>query len=78
MDVAVAGGNELVVLGAFGCGIFDKNPEVVARVSKEVVAKYADCFEVIEFAIYCSPRDEQNYESLLQKEFRENMLLGLL
>lgn len=61
MEVAVAGGNEVVVLGAFGCGAFENNPEVVARASKEVVSKYADCFEVIEFAIYCSPRDEQNY-----------------
>lgn len=62
MEVAVAGGNEVVVLGAFGCGVFENNPEVVARASKEVVSKYADCFEVIEFAIYCSPRDEQNYK----------------
>lgn len=61
MEVAVAGGNEVVVLGAFGCGAFENNPEVVARASKEVVAKYAGCFEVIEFAIYCSPRDEENY-----------------
>ncbi len=62
MEVAVAGGNEVVVLGAFGCGAFENNPEVVARASKEVVAKYAGCFEVIEFAIYCSPRDEENYK----------------
>lgn len=62
MEVAVASGNEVVVLGAFGCGAFENNPEVVARASKEVVSKYADCFEVIEFAIYCSPRDEQNYK----------------
>ena len=62
VEVAVAGGNEVVVLGAFGCGAFENNPEVVARASKEVVAKYAGCFEVIEFAIYCSPRDEENYK----------------
>lgn len=61
MDIAVAGGNEVVILGAFGCGAFENNPEVVARASKDVVAKYINCFETIEFAIYCSPRDEQNY-----------------
>ena len=37
MDVAVAGGNELVVLGAFGCGIFDKNPEVAKKLSIDTI-----------------------------------------
>ena len=55
------GGNEVVILGAFGCGAFENNPEVVASASKEVVSKYLDCFETIEFAIYCSSRYEQNY-----------------
>lgn len=61
MDIAVAGGNEVVILGAFGCGAFENNPEIVAKASKDVVTKYMTCFETIEFAIYCSPRDEQNY-----------------
>lgn len=61
LDVVVAAGNEVVILGAFGCGAFENNPEVVARASKCVVEKYRNCFETIEFAIYCSPRDEQNY-----------------
>lgn len=64
MDIAVAGGNEVVILGAFGCGAFENNPEGVASASKEVVSKYLDCFETIEFAIYCSSRDEQNYRIL--------------
>ena len=62
MDVAVAGGNEVIILGAFGCGAFENNPEVVASASKEVVSKYMNCFETIEYAIYCSPRDEENYK----------------
>ncbi len=61
MNVAAAGGNEVMILGAFGCGAFENNPEIVARASKDVVAKYRTCFETIEFAVYCSPRDEQNY-----------------
>ena len=61
MEVAVAGGNEVMILGAFGCGAFENNPEVVAKASKAVAEKYRSCFDVIEFAIYCSPRDEQNY-----------------
>lgn len=62
MDVAVAGGNEVMILGAFGCGAFENDPEVVARASKDVVEKYLNCFETIEFAIYCSPYDRQNYQ----------------
>lgn len=62
MDVAVAGGNEVMILGAFGCGAFENDPEVVARASKAVAEKYLNCFETIEFAIYCSPWDQQNYQ----------------
>ena len=62
LDVAAAAGNEVVILGAFGCGAFENNPEVVARAAKNVIAKYKRKFETIEFAVYCSPRDERNYE----------------
>lgn len=62
MDVAVAGGNEVMILGAFGCGAFENDPEIVARASKDVVEKYLNCFETIEFAVYCSPYDRQNYQ----------------
>lgn len=61
MDIAIATGNEVVILGAFGCGAFENNPEVVAQASKTIVEKYKSKFKVIEFAIYCSPKDERNY-----------------
>ena len=51
LDVAVAGGNEVVILGAFGC----------AAAFSNVISRYRKCFKTIELAIYCSPRDEQNY-----------------
>lgn len=62
LDIAVAAGNDVVILGAFGCGAFENNPQVVARASKNVIEKYKKCFRTIEFAVYCSPRDESNYE----------------
>lgn len=62
LDVAAAAGNDVVILGAFGCGAFENNPEVVARASKNVIEKYKKCFRTIEFAVYCSPRDESNYQ----------------
>lgn len=62
LDLAVTNGNEVVILGAFGCGAFANNPEVVAMAAKNVVREYKYAFQVIEFAVYCSPRDERNYK----------------
>ena len=52
---------EVVILGAFGCGAFMNSPEVVAQAMKNVMNEYRNCFKVVEFAVYCSPRDEGNY-----------------
>lgn len=67
LDIALAERNEAVILGAFGCGAFENNPEVVALAAKNVVEKYLYAFKVIEFAVYCSPRDETNYSVFKQK-----------
>lgn len=40
-----------LILGAFGCGAFKNNPEVVANAYKEVIPEYETDFDVIEFAI---------------------------
>lgn len=61
LDVALVNGNEVVVLGAFGCGAFMNDPHVVAKAAKTVVEEYKHAFKVIEFAVYCSARDERNY-----------------
>ena len=62
LDVALAGGNDVVILGAFGCGAFRNKPEVVAQAYKNILTEYEHAFKVIEFAVYCSPRDESNYQ----------------
>lgn len=62
LDVAVLNGDEVVILGAFGCGAFQNKPEVVARAAKEVIADYLHAFKTIEFAVYCSPRDDTNFK----------------
>lgn len=61
LDIAAAKGNEVVILGAFGCGAFLNPPEVVATAMKQVVEEYRNYFETIEFAVYCSPRDDTNF-----------------
>lgn len=61
LDVAAFGKNDALILGAFGCGAFRNKPQVVAAAYKNVLADYRRAFKVIEFAVYCSPRDEENY-----------------
>lgn len=61
LDVALIKGAQTVILGAFGCGAFENNPEVVALAAKNVLADYLHAFQNIEFAVYCTPRDESNY-----------------
>lgn len=73
LDVALMEGNEVVILGAFGCGGFANHPEVVAKAAKEVLTEYRHAFKTVEFAVYCSPRDEENFRvfGTVMSEIRE-------
>lgn len=62
LAVAAANGAEAIVLGAFGCGAFRNDPNVVAAAAKAVVADFLHAFRVIEFAVYCRPDDTANYD----------------
>ena len=59
-----------MVLGAFGCGAFRNNPEVVARAYKVALQNFPNVFQKVEFAVYCTPREEKNYKAF-KKEFAE-------
>lgn len=61
LSVAAANGDEVLVLGAFGCGAFMNPPEVVAAAYKEILSEFSGRFVHIEFAIYCTPRSQENY-----------------
>ena len=63
LDVAVSEGNDTVILGAFGCGAFENDPEVVSMASRNTIKEYLYAFKTIEYAIYCSPRDERNFQT---------------
>jgi uncharacterized protein (TIGR02452 family) len=60
---AVANKVEVLVLGAFGCGAFKNNPQVVAQAYKNVLPEFEHYFQTIEFAVYCRPKDSVNYEA---------------
>lgn len=52
---------DAIILGAFGCGAFRNNPEIVAKAWNEVIQQYKKYFSYIEFAIYCK-YDKTNFE----------------
>ncbi len=66
LNIACEKGNDVVILGAYGCGAFRNPPGVVASAMKKVISEYRNHFRVIEFAVYCSPRDDQNYQVFRQ------------
>ena len=61
LNVAAVEGVETIVLGAFGCGAFRNNPEVVALANKNIIKEYLYTFKNIEYAVYCGRGDDRNY-----------------
>jgi uncharacterized protein (TIGR02452 family) len=68
-EIAVANGNEVLILGAFGCGAFRNPPEIVASVFNKVMQDYLCYFEIIEYAVFHTEREVANYEAFC-KEIR--------
>lgn len=72
LEIAKSNGAEVIILGAFGCGAFQNPPEIVAEAMAQVIKEYMCAFKVIEFAVYCSPKDTKNYDvfkrRLLEKD----------
>lgn len=62
LSIAKARQEDVMILGAFGCGAFANPPSVVAEAMTEVVDKFRYDFKTIEFAVYCSARDTENYD----------------
>ena len=61
LDIALVNNNDVVILGAFGCGAFRNDPHAVASAAANVLSDYIYAFENIEFAVYCRPNDDFNY-----------------
>ena len=60
--VAIANKADVLILGAFGCGVFANDPKLIAESFRNVQKKYECYFETIEYAVYCRPGNTENYE----------------
>ena len=66
-EIAVANDNEVLILGAFGCGAFRNPPELVAKVFKRAMQDYLCHFDTIEYAVYHTEREVANYEAFFKE-----------
>ena len=70
LDIAVSQGEDVIILGAFGCGAFRNPPDVVAQAYREVIDDYKYDFKTIEFAVYCPPQQGSSNYHAFQRAFR--------
>lgn len=63
LHIAASHETDALVLGAFGCGAFANDPQVVARAYRDVLPEYRSYFQYIEFAVYCQADETTNYDA---------------
>jgi len=63
LAVAAANDVDILVLGAFGCGAFRNDPQVVAKAYANVLKDTKEFFDLVEFAIYCRDYETANYDA---------------
>lgn len=62
LAICLEQGYETLVLGAWGCGVFQNDPQMVAKLFHELLeGKYQNCFSKVIFAIYS--KDERFIEA---------------
>ena len=62
LDIAVSEGEDVIILGAFGCGAFRNPPQIVAQVFAEVMQDFLCHFETIEYAVFHTQRETANFD----------------
>ena len=63
LHVAALHDVDILILGAFGCGAFQNDPNVVAKAYHDALIEYGSYFDLIEFAIYCREWETENYDA---------------
>ncbi|OHT09657.1 hypothetical protein TRFO_21376 [Tritrichomonas foetus] len=69
LELAAYHENRVLVLGAFGCGVFKNDPYVVAKLFKEAInmGQFRGRFDCIYFAIYRSDRNVSNFRQVFYR-----------
>lgn len=62
LSVAAANSVDCLVLGAFGCGAFCNDPDIVAQAYKNILPSFEGRFKEVRFAVYCPPHDRTNFD----------------
>lgn len=60
LAVAASNGAQVLILGAFGCGVFANPPELMAAAFDQAAEQIDRCFETIEFAVYSKNAESPN------------------
>lgn len=63
LHIAALNNIDILILGAFGCGAFQNDPDVVARAYAEALKEYGKYFDIVEFAIFCRDWETINYDA---------------
>ncbi len=65
LAIAALQGNEALVLGAWGCGVFQNDPTAIARIFATVLSEplFANRFAHVEFAVYDSSPNTPTYNA---------------
>lgn len=74
LEVAAAQGHRTIVLGAFGCGVFQNEPAQVASYFADVLVeeRYSDYFERIIFAVFDRSAGQQTLETFRRILYKLN------
>ena len=62
LSVAATNNVDCLVLGAFGCGAFKNDPNIVAQAYRHILPEFDGYFCEIRFAVYCPPHDRTNFD----------------
>ena len=63
LTVAAIHKAEVLILGAFGCGVFANPPEIVVSAFNNIVGEFKYHFKTIEFAVYTTDKESRNYKA---------------
>ena len=59
--------HKTLILGAWGCGVFQNDPQMIARIFDELLkGEFADCFERVIMAIYDKTPTRRVYQAFVE------------